>query len=215
MISAQFRIRLPEHMWIAELSEQFQRSTFRLLTGKRVGETAVELGEVTSDTPDEVLEAMQGHEAITDCEVLEQDQRRLLSKYETTDTDLYEFAEFTGLVVEFPVTVNRGWYEFDLTGTRDEFDELRATLEAAGFEYELRSLVGSEDRERLLTDRQREVLETAVRNGYFAVPRDCTLEEVARRLDIDKSTASTVIRRGQARIVHWFISGPERRMQNQ
>jgi predicted DNA binding protein len=211
MISAQFRIRLPEHMWITELSEQFQQSTFRLLTGKRVGERAIELGEVTTDRPDEVVEGMQSHDSITEYEVLEQDDRRVMTKYETTDTDLYEFAEYTELVVEFPIVVKRGWYEFDLTGTRDELDGLRSTLEAGGFPYELRSLVGSEESERLLTARQRELLEAAVRNGYFEVPRECTLEELATRLDIDKSTASTVIRRGEARILHWFISGPERR----
>jgi len=96
---------------------------------------------------------MRDHRAITDFEVLERSDRRVLTKYETTDTDLYEFAEHSELVVEFPIVAKRGWYEFDLTGTRDELDELAA------------------------------------------------------QLDIDKSTASTVIRRAESRILHWFLSG--------
>lgn len=209
MISAQFRIRLPEQMWIAQVSRQFGDSTFRLLTGKRVEEKAVELGEVTTDTPTEIGEAIRAHSAITDLEVLERSDRRVLTKYETTDIDLYEFVEQTELVVEFPIVVKRGWYEFDLTGTRDELDHLRAALETGGIPYELRSLVGSDESERLLTERQREVLEAAIRRGYFEIPRECTLEALAESLDIDKSTASTVIRRGEARILHWYISGPD------
>lgn len=60
---------------------------------------------------------------------------------------------------------------------------------------------------RLLTDRQREVLDTALREGYFEVPRECTLAEVAETLDIDKSTASEILRRAYARIVKWYITG--------
>jgi predicted DNA binding protein len=59
----------------------------------------------------------------------------------------------------------------------------------------------------------------ALRAGYFELPRDCTLADVAATLDIDKSTASRVLRRGQTRIVKWFLTtagtqssqSPERR----
>ena len=53
----------------------------------------------------------------------------------------------------------------------------------------------------LLTDRQRECLQAALRLGYFEVPRECTLAELADRLGVDKSTASETIRRGQTRLV--------------
>ncbi len=53
------------------------------------------------------------------------------------------------------------------------------------------------------------MLEVAVREGYYAVPRDCTITEVADILGVDKSTASTVLRRAEARLVEWFLSGPE------
>ena len=58
-----------------------------------------------------------------------------------------------------------------------------------------------------MTDRQREVLETARRMGYFEVPRACTLADVAEREAVDKSTASEILRRGQDRIVSWYLTG--------
>ncbi len=209
MISARFRIELPPSLWVAELSREFPKTTFRLLSGYRTGDRALELGETVGESAQAAAEAIRDHPAIVRYERLESESGRSLSKYETTQTDLYGFVETAGLTIEFPVDVERGWYRFDLTGTRTELNELQDVLDYAPLSYELESLVGRTDPESLLTDRQREVLEAAVREGYLSVPRNCTLAELAATLDIDKSTASTVLRRGQARLAEWFLAGPE------
>jgi predicted DNA binding protein len=209
MISARFRIELPPSLWVAELSREFPKTTFRLLSGYRASGRALELGETVGESPAAAAEAISNHSEIVSYELLESDTGRALSKYETRQTDLYEFVETAGLTIEFPVDVERGWYSFDLTGTRAELDELQGVLESSRLSYELDSIVGRTDPESLLTDRQREVLTMAVRAGYFAVPRECTLAELADTLGIDKSTASTILRRGQQRLVEWFLAGPE------
>lgn len=208
MIQAQFRIQLPETMWIAQVSQEFPSATFRLLSGYRLEETALELGEVITDTPERVVEAMRAQPSIRNYELLESETRRALGKYETADTDLYDFVELSSLTIEFPVGVRNGWYEFDLTGTREELDQFRDVLDGLSFRYELESLVTTVGTETLLTQRQREVLEVAVREGYFEVPRECTLAELADGLNIDKSTASTILRRGESALVTWFVTGP-------
>lgn len=210
VISAQFRIQLPEGMWVRDLSERFPRATFRLLSGFPTGERAVELGEVVADDPETVVTAMREHPAIENYNLLESANRRALGKYESLDTDLYEFARLSSLPVEFPIEVTNGWYEFDLTGTQAEFDGFRETLEDLGARYELQSVVSDPGTEQLLTDRQREILETAVREGYFEVPRECSLADLAERVGADKSTVSTVLRRGEANLVKRFLTGPDR-----
>lgn len=211
MISAQFRIELPEYLWVSELSREFPRATFTLLSGFETEGRAIELGEVETSTPEAVAEAMREHPGITAYELLEADSERILSKYETPQTALYAFAEQSALTIEFPVEVRNGWYQFDLTGTRDDLETLRGVLEKSPLSYELESLVTRSETDSLLTDRQRELVEVAVREGYYAVPRECTLAELAESLDIDKSTASTVLRRAEERLVKWFLSGPESR----
>jgi len=96
--------------------------------------------------------------------------------------------------------VQNGWYEFD---------ELQDVLENAPQPYELLSVVKKTETDGLVTDRQQEVLETAVRKGYFEVPRECTLAELADSMDVDKSTLSTILRRGESQIIKSFVSGPE------
>jgi len=209
MISASFRIKLPGHLWIAELSTEFPRSTFRLLSGYRAGDTALELGEVLTETPSVVVESMRSHHSMEAFELLESEAERALTKYETTDTDLYAFVEASSLTIEFPVDVQNGWYEFDLTGTREELNRLQGYLDSLALPYELLSLVRTSEGRGLLTDRQREVLEAGLRLGYFEVPRGCTLAELSAELDVDKSTASTVLRRGEARLLNWYLTGPQ------
>jgi len=208
MISAQFRIQLPEYMWVSELSRQFPTAEFRLLSGYRLDQHALELGEVIAESRDRAVEAMRSHHAIRSYELLESEPGRALAKYETTQTDLYDFAEQSALTIEFPVEVRNGWYRFDLTGTREELDELEGVLEGSPLSYELESLVSRTETESLLTDRQREVLSTAVRMGYYSVPRECTLADVAQALDVDKSSVSTTLRRGEAKLVKSALLGP-------
>ncbi|MEF8899784.1 MAG: hypothetical protein V5A25_00975 [Halovenus sp.] len=54
MINAKFRIQLPDHIWVAELSREFPRSTFNLLSGYGPEDRALELG-VDKSTPSTVL----------------------------------------------------------------------------------------------------------------------------------------------------------------
>ena len=62
--------------------------------------------------------------------------------------------------------------------------------------------------EGLLTDRQRELLRAGLCHGYFEVLRRCRLAELADEVGVERSTASTVLRRGQYRLLGWCLTGP-------
>jgi predicted DNA binding protein len=62
-----------------------------------------------------------------------------------------------------------------------------------------------------LTERQREVLFEAVDRGYYDVPRETTLTEVADRVGIAKSTCSEVLQRVERTIVREFVDDLPRR----
>ena len=207
VIGARFRIRLPPDLYITDVSQSFPDATFRLLSGVRTGDTASELGEAVTGDPGAVASAFRAHDAISEFEVLNQTDDRLLTTYKTTDVDLYAFVEGVEFPPEFPIEVRDGHYEFDLTGTREEFDQFRETLEDIGAPYELLSKVGEERSDRLLTRRQEELLAAGLRESYFEVPRGCTLADLADTMDVDKSTASGVIRRAQERLVAWYLTG--------
>lgn len=62
-----------------------------------------------------------------------------------------------------------------------------------------------------LTDRQFEVLQTALDLGYFEVPREASLAELAAELGCAKSTVSVTLRKAQATIVSRVANRDRRR----
>ncbi len=60
-------------------------------------------------------------------------------------------------------------------------------------------------RETDLTERQRETLVTAYREGYFDIPRKVTLVDLAARLDVSDQAISERLRRGEAKLVREYL----------
>lgn len=60
-----------------------------------------------------------------------------------------------------------------------------------------------------VTDRQREVLCTALEQGYFAVPRETSLEELATELEVSGQALSAVLRRGQANLLRHTLAAED------
>ena len=87
---------------------------------------------------------------------------------------------------------------------RDALNGYRAACERRGLSFTLRRVYGAgpEDRcEYALTYRQREVLRSAFSAGYFAIPRQSDLGDLATELDVSEQALSATIRRGVANLL--------------
>lgn len=209
VIRARFRMPLPAEIWVNEVSMSFPDATLRLLTGVPKGGRALELGEVRAENARAVTTEIREHPDICEYDGLYLSDHRTIAQYEADEKGLYEFLWTSSLPPEFPIIVENGEMEFDITATREQFEAFGATLDDTGRQYDLVTLVHTDERDALLTDRQRECLTVAQRRGYFEVPRECTLAELADALGVDKSTASETIRRGTARVVEQFLVNRE------
>jgi DNA-binding response OmpR family regulator len=69
--------------------------------------------------------------------------------------------------------------------------------------------------EEKLTDRQREVMETALASGYFEWPRGSTAEEVASSLGIAAPTFHEHLRAGERRLIESFFDETDRRVRSE
>lgn len=100
------------------------------------------------------------------------------------------------------------WHMQIVFEQRDDVRGYRNDLEDLGFGVELQQV--SENRrpsvETTLTKGQREILQHAVDRGYFHVPRDANLSELADGLDISTEAASERLRRGLNNLVSSVMS---------
>lgn len=130
-----------------------------------------------------------------------------LSQLDRSFADLFEIPD----VVVIPPMVYTGGNTFSMTvlGTDPALGNLLSDVPNQ-FDVEIERL--SEHRRQneplvgQLTARQFAALETAADLGYFEVPRDASLEEVATELGCSESTASTLLRTGVNHLVDAAIA---------
>lgn len=95
-------------------------------------------------------------------------------------------------------------FTFGLAGPQESIRETIAKYQAAGARVGLELLRDYERHEQpldALTDRQREVIETAFEMGYFDVPRRASTDEIAIELDLDDSTVSEHLQRAERNLL--------------
>lgn len=56
-----------------------------------------------------------------------------------------------------------------------------------------------------MTDDQREALEAALQKGYYAIPSEATMAEIASDLDISQQALSERLRRGHRALVEALL----------
>jgi predicted DNA binding protein len=87
---------------------------------------------------------------------------------------------------------------------REATSRFREACDERGLSYDVRRIYSLSElpaRQHDLTDEQREALVAAFEAGYFRVPRDVSLSELAEDLDISPQAASGRLRRGLERVL--------------
>jgi DNA-binding CsgD family transcriptional regulator len=91
-----------------------------------------------------------------------------------------------------------------LVGPQEAIRDMLREYVEAGVNPELRSIGeydGSDGPMTGLTDRQREVLETAYEAGYYEVPRTASTDDVATELGVDPSTVAEHLQRAERNLL--------------
>lgn len=185
------------------------------------------IGLVTLDTDDfdKTIATIEGHNDIEVVEVLERfstDEsvrtagtlflRGTLSKFSPLQTLMYE-----GYLPLGSTTLEDGSECFDLLlENRDDLSDVMDLLDEFGPVHLERV---SQDFNRQITpsttewhellssipDRQREFLTLALEHGYFEIPRQITLQELAEKMGITKTTASNHLRKAEQQVMTFLI----------
>jgi DNA-binding CsgD family transcriptional regulator len=91
-----------------------------------------------------------------------------------------------------------------LVGPQDAISETIDGYETAGVSANLERIgayAGSRQPLEALTDRQREVIQTAFDMGYYEVPREVSTSDVAAELDLDPSTVTEHLQRAERNVL--------------
>lgn len=120
--------------------------------------------------------------------------------------ELLELLDEYRLVLDLPLQFTaEGWLRVTVVGTDEHIQQALANVpESIRAEATEMGAYHPDDGRAIarLTDRQREVLETAVDLGYYEVPRQATYEEIAEACDCTVGTVGEHLNRIESRIMH-------------
>ncbi|MFW6318041.1 MAG: helix-turn-helix domain-containing protein [Halorubrum sp.] len=205
MPQARLLVDLPDGPWIADVSREFPDAGFRVLTAVPGEAAGFALVRVTARDVDAVLSTMEAHGALASVSVMARAGGVATVRIETDAPLLLLAAKRSGLPIEMPLDIENGVATVEVTGEHERVAELGRRLSELGLQFEVERVRQRVDPARLLTDRQRELLLTAVDLGYYDVPRRATLTEVAEHAGIAKSTCSETLQRVERTVVREFV----------
>lgn len=171
-------------------------------------ERVVPTGSVThylwfvGDDYADVIKELRTDPAVESMDVLEElDDRALVDiHWQSMATPLFELIEESGaMLVDATGTVD-GWTATFRFPDGDALTDFYEACRRRGVSLELREIneSGLDEREDDfgLTQSQRETLAVAFEAGYFDVPRETTLADLAAELDVSEQAVSERLRRG-------------------
>ncbi|SFS91690.1 helix-turn-helix domain-containing protein [Halostagnicola kamekurae] len=158
-------------------------------------------------------EIMESSEFVIDYLVSGGDQWLAVSQFEPTDTTrrMLERQRESDLIIETPIHFNAdGSLRVTYLGSDKAFQKLvQKDTEELPITYEVTETGEYVPDEaaftRILTMRQREVLKTAVEMGYYSVPRESTLDDVAAVVGIAPTTAGDHLRKVEERVFESLV----------
>ncbi|WP_267162693.1 helix-turn-helix domain-containing protein [Halovenus salina] len=174
-------------------------------------DTIALLGEIEGDL-DRYREIMNASSVVEGFTISGDKSGYVYSHFEASPQtrEMLERREAGDFLIEMPIKYTTdGARKFTLIGTEESLLELTELFEIGDTNIELVSMGPYSPESRGvfsdLTDRQREILETALQMGYYENPRETTLEEIASKLNLDHGTVGQHIRSIEAKVFSKYV----------
>ena len=155
------------------------------------------------DAVDEALAADPSIDSVIDAEIFDDEKYYQLEWSDDVQRRIDTYLDTEASMLKAEAT-DEGWEVRIRFVVRDQFDAFREHLNDRDYSFELLNLTEPNEPRPShgdLTSAQREALRTARERGYYAVPRDTTVRELAAELDMSHQNLSELLRRGTGELI--------------
>lgn len=191
---------------LVSLAREADIEDFELLSCD--GDSSVVQVTVQSRIDEARIDALDYVENYERAETSDGTQRYLFS-YTTPEFDDEMAAVAAELVGDCDPNLRDDGAALSLVGPQDAIRNAVGEYASAGADVDLERLgeyEGSDDPLGGLTDRQREVVETAFEAGYYEVPRQASTDDVAAELGVDNSTVAEHLQRAERNLLSHHLA---------
>lgn len=155
------------------------------------------------DAVGEAFAADPSIDSVIDSEIFDDEKYYQLDWSEDVQSRIDSYLDTQGSILKAEAN-GEGWTVRIRFVVRDQFDAFCEHLNDRDYSFELLDLTEPKEPRPShgdLTSAQREALRTARERGYFAVPRDATVRELAAELDMSHQNLSELFRRGTGELI--------------
>lgn len=158
-----------------------------------------------TDTDGEYENSLHDYSNHTDikgeCSVIKISRNRYLATVMNNNCQLAQILSRSGCFLTSAIPADDNLIYWDVFAPNKRYiSNLIETMKEYGYNVTRLSSTNYSE-ETVLTKRQEEVIRYAFDNGYYEVPKRITLDDLAERFDISKSTASVVIRDAEKKLI--------------
>lgn len=208
MPHAKLTIDIPEDTWISEVSTNYPAIVFQVIANIPGNNAGIGLVRLRATDPLPVITEIQDREDVETLELLWKHEDEALIQIETSNPLPLLPVWRAGVPLKMPFDIQNGQATWEVTTSAERLSSLQSHLNNLEISFSLEYVRDIEESQadRLLTDRQQEVLSTAVESGYYRAPREATLGDVADTLGVANATCSDILHRAEGHIIHWFVA---------
>lgn len=189
-----------EQFAIGRLFDEFPDIEIQLERVVPIGNAVIPLIWFEGADRDDIARTLRADPLTEDVEFLTETDDRYLFKLtwdEEIDHLVQPMIQNDAEVLEGTGTIEAWDFRLQFRN-REDLVDFRQTAIDSGVDIELRRLYNPSlpDEAGVLTDEQRDAILTAYENGYWNIPRDVTLGELARLIGVSDNAVSQRLRRG-------------------
>ena len=206
MPRAEFTIDLPEGVWVGDLSRAHPDVRMRVLSAFPTDDSGYGLLEITGESVAAVVDGMRRAEGVSSVEAVRRTDDLAVVQFETTELPLLVTIQRAQIPLELPIEVSDGVVRLEITAPHDRLSAFGDQLRALGISHTLERVYRTVEEEDPLTERQADLLGSAIEHGYYDTPRGITLTDLAEELDMAPSTVSETLHRAEGTVIKAFAA---------
>jgi len=195
IVRAEIEIEIPNDKWLSKLSKKFPNLIINIITMSLIqGNIGNILVRVHGENTSPLLSELATHKSVIEHYILSKSKTSVIINIKIRSPLMLISSVESEVLLKYPIQIQNGWAKWEIYSTRTNINLFFQNLKSKQINMKLKS-IGKYKEKSLLTPRQSEILNIAINEGFYEIPRKISLSDLAKKLDISPSTLSELLRR--------------------
>ncbi len=208
IVQLKFSFPIPSQKWLARFSLKFDDLQINLLSmlflSKKQGSGLFQIQGGNKQHLDEFWQDFIEFSDSSKYTLIFRDERTILVNILSSDPWVLHTLMDAQFILLFPILIRNGSISIELIAPRNKIDLIFNNPDWQKVDISIKQ-IGSYCPDSLLSQRQSEILNSALRNGFFDIPRKKSLSDLADILRISPSALSENLRRINKKLAEHFL----------